>query len=502
MTALTVRRRRPRTGPVRSGVWAERLELLARTLDRPSGRAPAADLPERELAAAVARVVDGRDPDQTWLALAVMSAEIPLDHVVAQVSREAEFTHGDALARAIVEATNAATVRRRVEVLPQGSVVADVSGTLEAPFTTGIQRVVMETVSRWVRDHGAVPVAWTADFRALRRITADEAERLRERRPRRGSPEPVPDDEVVVPWRCTFLEPEVLAELPRSAGVRSLAQYAGCRTGAITHDCIPITFSETLIEWFGDTFAQHLSALREFDRLAPVSEASATEHRGWRRALSATGRPGPAIDAVPLPSEVRLSTETELDAARRRFVVEGMPTVLVVGSSEPRKNHLAVLYAAEVLWRRGHRFGLTFIGGRAWGSDLFARKADELAAACRPIDIATGVGDAQLWAAYRVSRFTVFPSLAEGFGLPAAESLACGTPTITSNFGSMKEVAAAGGALLVDPRDDEQIVDTMERLLVDDALLERLRCEARERPIRTWDTYASETWNLLVTSGG
>jgi glycosyltransferase involved in cell wall biosynthesis len=178
-----------------------------------------------------------------------------------------------------------------------------------------------------------------------------------------------------------------------------------------------------------------------------------------------------------------------------------MPTVLVVGSSEPRKNHLAVLYAAEVLWRRGHRFGLTFIGGRAWGSDRFARRAAELANAGRPIDIATGVSDAQLWAAYRVSRFTVFPSLAEGFGLPAAESLACGTPTITSDFGSMKEIGRDGGALLVDPRDDEQIVDAMERLLTDDALLDRLRCEARRRPVRTWDMYAAETWDRLVTMG-
>jgi glycosyltransferase involved in cell wall biosynthesis len=484
--------------PASSVVWAERLELLAQTLRRSSGRTPGAGLPERNLAAAVEHVVDAKDPDETWLALAVMSAQIPLDHVVAQVSRDAEFMRGEAVARAIVEATNATTLRRRVEVLPQGSVVVDVSATLEAPFTTGIQRVVMETASRWARDQSAIPVAWSPDFRAMRRLTEDETGRLGDRRPRCGLPVPAPDTDVVVPWRCTFLEPEVLAELARSASVRSLAQYARCRTGAISHDCIPITFSETLIEWFGDTFANHLSAMREFDRLAPVSEASATEHRGWRRALSATGRSGPAIDAVPLPSEVRPSSEAELEAARRRFVVEGMPTVLVVGSSEPRKNHLAVLYAAEVLWRRGHRFCLTFIGGRAWGSDLFARQADALAEAGRPLDIATGVGDAQLWAAYRVSRFTVFPSLAEGFGLPAAESLACGTPTITSDFGSMKEIAALGGALLVDPRDDRQIVDAMERLLVDDPLLDRLRCEAQARPVRTWDIYASETWELLV----
>ncbi len=384
-----------------------------------------------------------------------------------------------------------------MEVLPPGTVTVDVSATLRANFVTGIQRVVRETAFRWERDYGAVPVAWTPDFTALRRLTPLETDDIRMRARHADSAPTAQPPTVVVPWQGTFVEPEVLAELGRSVSVRSLAQFARCRTVAISHDCIPITFSETLIDWFHDTFGHHLTAMREFDQLVPVSAASAAEHRGWRRALSGAGRIGPEIDVVPLPFEVPPSTPDDLEAARRRFVVDGLSTVLVVGSSEPRKNHLAILYAAEVLWRRGHRFCLTFIGGRAWGTDLFARKVEELAAAGRPVDVATGVSDTQLAAAYRVSRFTVFPSLAEGFGLPAAESLACGTPTVTSDFGSMKEIAAGGGALEVNPRKDAEIVEAMERLLCDDALLARLRAEAAGRPVRTWDMYAAEVWRLV-----
>ena len=88
----------------------------------------------------------------------------------------------------------------------------------------------------------------------------------------------------------------------------------------------------------------------------------------------------------------------------------------------------------------------------------------------------SAASDDLLWGGYRVARFTVFPSLNEGFGLPLAESLACGTPAVTSNYGSMREIVElGGGALLVDPRDDHSVADGMRALLTDDSLLEELR---------------------------
>ncbi len=97
-----------------------------------------------------------------------------------------------------------------------------------------------------------------------------------------------------------------------------------------------------------------------------------------------------------------------------------------------------------------------------------------------------------------MARFSVFPSLLEGFGLPVAESLASGTPVITSRYGSMAEIARGGGALLVDPRDVDDLERQMRRLLTDDELLERLRDEARSRDFGTWDQYAHDVWSFLV----
>ena len=173
--------------------------------------------------------------------------------------------------------------------------------------------------------------------------------------------------------------------------------------------------------------------------------------------------------------------------------------VFVVGSHEPRKTHLTVLHAAELLWREGHKFSLTFMGGNSWNSQTFQATLSALPGAGRPVESISAASDDLLWGGYRVARFTVFPSLNEGFGLPLAESLACGTPAVTSDYGSMREIVElGGGALLVDPRDDHSVADGMRALLTDDTLLEMLRDQALSRPRRTWDMYAQETWELFT----
>lgn len=74
----------------------------------------------------------------------------------------------------------------------------------------------------------------------------------------------------------------------------------------------------------------------------------------------------------------------------------------------------------------------------------------------------------------RRARALLFPSLAEGFGLPIAEAMTLGCPVLTSNRGAAAEVAAES-ALLVDPLDIEAIAQAITNLDRDDALCARLR---------------------------
>jgi len=88
--------------------------------------------------------------------------------------------------------------------------------------------------------------------------------------------------------------------------------------------------------------------------------------------------------------------------------------------------------------------------------------------------------------------------LHEGYGLPVAESLAHGVPVITSDFGSTAEIGALGGALLVNPHDDDALTSAMRTLLSDGQTQRRLRQEIRSRPERTWQNYSDELWELLI----
>lgn len=478
--------------------WARRVPLLRATLRSTDEARPVAVASFHDLADALADVIDTRDRSHVWLALAVLTGRFPDRTTVVELARASEFDDGESLWRAVAELTTDESASWPVRVATD-EVLVDVAHTASTVLATGIQRVARETTRRWLRDHDCTPVSWSRDFQSLRELTALERARIAQSRAEEDV-EARPEATVIVPWHATYLLPELAAETARSSRLLALAEFTPNRTGVIGFDCVPITSAETTQLGFSGVFAGNLAAVRKFDVVATISKAAGAEYSGWRSMLSAIGVTGPRIEPVQLPVEVAEPTPAEIEAARARFLVGWLPLVLVVGSHEPRKNHLAVLHAAELLWREGVQFSLSFVGGNAWGSDSFNRRLAELQRAGRPVDSESRLSDGRLWASYRLARCTVFPSLNEGFGLPVAESLAVGTPAITSNFGSMLEIAADGGALTVDPHDDHSIADAMRTLLVDDVVHDRLSAEARDRPARTWDDYAREVWDLLVES--
>ena len=92
----------------------------------------------------------------------------------------------------------------------------------------------------------------------------------------------------------------------------------------------------------------------------------------------------------------------------------------------------------------------------------------------RDVVVANGVDDEDLVSMYQAARLFIFPSLYEGFGLPVAEAIACGTPTITSNTSSLVEIVSDGAALF-DPKNPESLRLTIERALTDPGYRGRAR---------------------------
>ena len=190
-------------------------------------------------------------------------------------------------------------------------------------------------------------------------------------------------------------------------------------------------------------------------------------------------------DAEPSPA----------DSVLVRHDLKSAPYVLMVGTLEPRKNHVRVIRAFEALAGRFPTLRLVLAGAWGWRSEPI-RRALEASPVRDRIRVLGSVPAAELPALYAGARVFAFPSLYEGFGIPILEAMAAGAPVLTSAVSSMPEVAG-DGALLVDPESTEAIRDALERLLTDDELRRRLIEAGVERERRfTWVRTARETMDV------
>ncbi len=199
--------------------WTTRYRLLVRALGSKDADASPAALSLGDLGSQVHRLLDPGDRSHVWLALAVMTGRLPDESLLESVAMASEFDSGEALRGAIVAAADRPGLRREVTLAGPGDVLLDVTTTLLVPYMTGIQRVVRETVARWLAEHShARPVAWTSDDSALRDLTPQEQEQLAARTGGHREPGGEPWATVVVPWRCTVVVPEVTTSTARAAG--------------------------------------------------------------------------------------------------------------------------------------------------------------------------------------------------------------------------------------------------------------------------------------------
>jgi glycosyltransferase involved in cell wall biosynthesis len=467
--------------------------------------APGADVtvPTRDLLHELAVAVQ-HDPTgpRSWLLFTAVAGAFPEQPDVLDLQRRLDLSRPGAAMVAALAATMDVASRstgslRRLELV-RGGVIVDVNFCATHEHNTGIQRVVRETIPRWVdagRDLRLV--AWNRDSSVFRDIDEAERDRVVNWNHRRNpEPQAQPDIEtMVVPWESEVFLPEVpLDSLCRP--LAAIAESSGNSVRLIGYDAIPLVSADGQRDQESERFAHYLSIIKHSDQVLAISESAAEEFRGFVDAVSAQGLRGPMVDAVPLAVEVPAA------ALAVQRDTSGRPLVLCVGSHEPRKNQEAVLAAGEALFREGVDFELVFVGGGSRTSTAsFDARVKKLRSRGFDVRSLRGLTDGEMWKLFARARFTVFISLHEGFGLPVAESLALGVPALTSNFGSLAEIAALGGCLTVDPRDDEEILGAMRRMLGDDKLIVRLQEAVAAVPQRSWQNYADELWQVAGLDG-
>ena len=258
-----------------------------------------------------------------------------------------------------------------------------------------------------------------------------------------------------------------------------------CRLAAIFHDAIPLKHPH--ITW-PQSVARHpgyMKLLARFDRVWAVSEASRAELLGfWRwQGVEKT----PIVEVLALGADFNVAPRVN---ARPPMADSGL---LCVGIVEPRKNQTFILDVCENLWTDGARFDLHVVGrvNPHFGKPIVAR-IRSLEKKFSGLHFHEAASDAEVGRLYATARATVFPTIAEGCGLPLLESLWMGVPCVCSDLPVLRENADGGGCLPVAVNDHAAWQTALRRMLTDGAFHARLAQEATTRPLPTWSA-AAET---------
>jgi glycosyltransferase involved in cell wall biosynthesis len=221
----------------------------------------------------------------------------------------------------------------------------------------------------------------------------------------------------------------------RGSTIRRVRRTLGARTACLIHDLLPLEYPEYFLAGWELRYRELSRTVgRLFDAALVPSESTAQALRSCLRADSARGRGAivirtSALGARPFP-QTRLAP-TPADAR---------PHFVVLGTIEPRKNHLLLLN----LWARiasvAHAPRLFVVGSRGWENEQIIDMLERSRRLRGLVEECSGLSDAEVGALVHSARALLQPSFAEGFGLPLAEGLASGVPVICSDIAPFREL--------------------------------------------------------------
>ena len=255
-------------------------------------------------------------------------------------------------------------------------------------------------------------------------------------------------------------------------------------------DAIPFSHPEWSSGRFrGAKNALWKKAISWADHIITISEYSKSELCKW------TGVAADRISVIPLGVDTRWFRDVTLEESvmvRAKFALPAQ-YFISVGTLQPRKNISTVIAAHRSLPDAERtQTPLVIVGRAGWKCEQEIAHIEQDARAGKVLWL-QHVSDAELLPIMKAAKALLFPSLAEGFGLPVLEAFAAQVPVITSTTTSLPEVAG-DAALAVEPTDVSALREAMLRVLDDQVLSFTLREQGLARArLFTWESCAEAT---------
>ncbi len=368
-----------------------------------------------------------------------------------------------------------------------------VDSTINYHGNSGIQRVARQVAASLEASQvELLYVAWNRETNNFRDITPEEKTHLSLWHGPTQFPPLTLSMELQDAW---LIIPEILLPDPNAQQVILAARKRGMKIALIFYDLIPVTLTKLYPLDAQAGYHLFFKMIAEVDLLIPISKTVATDLWAYYcQKLDRLATLKKRIHPIRLPGELRNFSRAQTIKEHAGPHIK----ILMVGTIEPRKNHLIAIqgfqYAQQLLRNKKSsiQLWLTIAGSikdhAHYAEDVL--KKIEHNPYITSIDLPT---DEALSALYSECDFTLFPSQLEGFGLPILESLWHGRPCICSN--TNQEIAAAGGCVLIDAYDADQLGVVIATLAEDHSYRILLAQQAINRSLKSWLEYNHDlTW--------
>ena len=234
-------------------------------------------------------------------------------------------------------------------------------------------------------------------------------------------------------------------------GLRRLDPEQAMRRLIYLHDIIPLEAPEYQRPGARDAFESYLNELTD----APLTVASNSRDTDNRVQLLAA-RSGWQVEnfLVRIPTIERMARTSRPPRAEvAAYLADPRPFFAIIGTIEPRKNHLLLLNLwRQLAWEGIEMPRLCIIGKRGWENENILDMLDRCEAIQESVQEFGTLDDHEVQSLIQCSRALLFPSFIEGLGLPLLEAAALDVPCITSDIPVFREIAPPG-TIFLDPLD-------------------------------------------------
>lgn len=398
----------------------------------------------------------------------------------------------DDLARLAVAIAENAPSRYR-----QRALYVDISQLVLTDAGTGIQRVVRHVVAELL---GSVPEGFRVEpvfmhagdvFRYARSYVGS--------RFHQGGLLPG-DSPVEFRQGDIFLGLDLAAHLvPAHRGAFVRMRSLGVSVTFVVYDMLPLFRPDCFDPPGLPLFREWYEAIAEIaDGVVAISRTVAEEFKRWLP-QAAPQRISPLkLGWFHLGADLAKGAAAPVDTSALPSGLDSRPTLLMVGTVEPRKGHAQTLAAFELLWSRGVEVNLVIIGKAGWHVEKLVRLLRYHPQQGHRLFWLEKADDQELVSMYHAASALLAASEGEGFGLPLIEAAQYELPVIARDLAVFREVAGEH-AFYFSGFDDESLAEAIQRWI--DLYAAGQAPSSRDMPWLTWKQSAAQLTRVVVDGG-